>query len=120
MLNERQVRNKLYEYAERFVQLCRNKEWPAAKFTYFRAQAVAVFMEFPEKDMIELFGNRAYKEDHEELKDGIFPEAMVSRAAWECIRINTTYDELHLKPAETSGLDEFVDRNGEVRQIRTW
>lgn len=119
MLNERQVKNKLYEFAERFTQLCRNKEWAAAKFTYFRAQTVAVFLELPEEDMIELFGNRAYKNDREELKDGLFPEAMVEKASWECIRANTTYDELHLKPKEPGGVDEFIDKDGEVRQVRT-
>lgn len=120
MLNERQVRNKLYESAERFIQLCRNKNWAAAKFTYLRAQAVAVFMELPEADMIELFGNRAYKEDREELKDGLFPESMVEKASWECIRRNTTYDELHLKPVEPGGVDEFIDRDGVVQNVRTY
>lgn len=115
MLSERQVRNKLHEYAERFMLLCRNKEWAAAKFTYFRAQAVAVFMELPEADMIELFGNRAYKDDHEELKDGLFPEAMVEKASWECIRQNMTYDELHLRPVNINGVDEFIDRNGVIQ-----
>lgn len=121
MLNERQAKNKLYECAERFTQLCRNKDWPAAKFTYFRAQTVAAFMELPKEDMAELFGNRPYKADHEELKDGLFPEAMVERASWECIRRNTTWDELHLKPMETgANIDEFIDRDGEVRHARTW
>lgn len=119
MLNERQVKNKLYEYAERFIQLCRNRDWPQAKFTYFRARTVAVFMELPETDMIELFGNRAYKADREELKDGLFPEAMVEKASWECIRQNMTYDELHLKPAATGNIDEFIDRDGEVRNVKT-
>ena len=121
MLNEKQAKNKLQEYAERFVQHCHNKNWAAAKFIYFRALLAATFLELPEEDMAELFGNRAYKADHEELKDGIFPEAMVERASWECIRQNTTYDELHLRPAEAgSGVDEFIDRDGEVRHARTW
>lgn len=120
MLNERQVRNKLYDNAERFMQHCHNKDWAAAKFAYFRARTVAAFLELPEKDMIELFGNRAYKNDREELKDGLFPEAMVEKASWECIRQNTTYDELHLKPAEQGGIDEFISRDGEVRNVRTW
>ena len=119
MLNDRETRNKLHEYAERFRQLYRNQEWAAAKFTYFRAWTVAVFMELTEADMIELFGNRPYKADHEELKDGLFPEAMVSKADWECIRQNTTYDELHLRPA-AGGIDEFISRDGEIRNVRTW
>ena len=120
MLNERQARNKLYECAERFTQHCRNKNWPAAKFTYFKARTVAVFMELPEADMIELFGNRAYKDDREELKDGLFPEAMVEKASYECIRRNVTYDKLHLRPAEPGDVDQFIDRDGEVRNVRTY
>ena len=119
MLNESQARNKLYEYAERFVQHYRNKEWAAAKLTYFRAQTVALFLELPEADMIELFGNRAYKDDHEELKDGIFPAAMEEKASLECIRQNTTLDELHVKPV-ANGIDEFIGRDGVVRHVRTW
>ena len=120
MLNERQIKNKLYECAERFTLHYRNKNWAAAKFAYFRARTIAAFLELPEADMIELFGNRTYKGDREELKDGLFPEAMVEKASWECIRQNTTYDELHLKPAEQGGTNEFIDRDGEVRRIRTW
>ncbi|MCH5261627.1 MAG: hypothetical protein J1F42_01815 [Lachnospiraceae bacterium] len=120
MLNERQARNKLYEYAERFTQLCRKQDWAAAKFTYFRARTVAVFMELPDADMIELFGNRTYKDDREELKDGLFPEAMVEKASYECIRQNMTYDELHLRPAAPGGVDEFIDSDGEVRNVRTY
>lgn len=118
VLNERQIMNKLYESAERFTQQCRNRNWAAAKYTYFRARTVAVFLELPEENMIELFGNRAYKDDREELKDGLFPEAMVEKASWECIRMNTTYDELHLKPAEPGGVNEFIDREGEARKVR--
>lgn len=120
MLNERQTRNKLHESAERFTQLCRNRNWAAAKYTYFRARTVAVFLELPEEDMIELFGNRAYKDDREELQDGLFPESMVEKASLECIRMNVTYDELHLKPVEPGDVDEFIDRDGEIRNIRTY
>lgn len=120
MLNERQIKNKLYECAELFTLHYWNKEWAAAKFAYFRARTVAAFLELTDADMIELFGNRAYKGDHEELKDGLFPEAMVEKASWECIRRNTTYDELHLKPAEQGGIDEFISRDGEIRSARTW
>ena len=120
MLNERQVRNKLHEYAERFVQNCHGKQWAAAKFTYFRAQTAAVFLELGEEEMIELFGNRPYKEDREEFVDGLFPEALVEKASWECIRQNMTYDELHLKPVDTGELNEFIDRTGESRRIGTW
>lgn len=116
MLDGYGVRQKLYEQAELFRLYCRNKDWPKAKLCYLRARTVAVFMELPEPDMIELFGNRAYKDDREELQDGLFPESMVEKASWECIRRNMTYDELHLKPREPDR-PEFIDRYGEIRKI---
>lgn len=65
---------------------------------YFRAQTVAVFLEFPEAELAALFGNRPYKEEWEPVRDGLFPEQDVERAGWECVRIHHTFDDLHLKP----------------------
>lgn len=107
MLTEKEVRDKLYEYAEQFHGAYMRKEWARAKFLYFRAQTVAVFLELPEAELAELFGNRAYREDWEPLKDGIFPEQEVERASWECIRIGRTYDELLLRPRDKYG-DAYV------------
>lgn len=103
MLTERQMRNKLYEYAEMFSGAYMRKEWARAKLLYFRAQTVATFLEMSEKDLAELFGNRAYKDDREEFVDGLFPEERVERASWECVRIHETYDELHLRPKDKYG-----------------
>lgn len=100
MLTERQIRNKLYEYADQFRGAYLRKEWARAKSLYFTAQRIAVFLELPEQDLAELFGNRPYKDDREELVDGLFPEYEVERASWECIRIHKTYDDLHLKPRD--------------------
>lgn len=106
MLTERQIRNKLYEYADQFRGAYMRKEWARAKSLYFTAQRIAVFLELPEQDLAELFGNRPYKDDREELVDGLFPEHEVERASWECIRIHKTYDDLHLKPRD--GREMFV------------
>lgn len=106
MLTERQIRNKLYEYAEQFRGAYMRKEWFRAKSIYVTAQRIAVFLELPEQDLAELFGNRAYKEDMEDLADGLFPEREVERASWECIRIHKTYDDLHLRPRD--GREMFV------------
>lgn len=103
LLTERQMRNKLYEYAEMFSGAYMRKEWARAKLLYFTAQKVAVFMEMSEQELAELFGNRPYKEDWEELNPGLFPEDEVERASWECIRIHETYDELHLRPKTKYG-----------------
>lgn len=103
MLTEREVRDKLNEYAEQFKSCYLRKEWTRAKLLYFRAQTVATFLELPEAELAELFGNRPYKEDWEELQPGLFPEDEVERASWECVRINKTYDELHLRPRTEYG-----------------
>ncbi len=106
MLTERQIRNKLYEYADQFRGAYMRKEWARAKSLYVTAQRIAVFLEMPEQDLSELFGNRAYKDDREELVDGLFPEREVERASWECVRIHKTYDDLHLHPRD--GREMFV------------
>lgn len=103
MLNEQEVKDKLHDYADQFQLRCRRKEWAAAKMLYFRAQTVATFLEFPEAELAKLFGNRAYREDWEPLKDGLFPERDVERAGWECVRIHRTYDDLHLRPLPRYG-----------------
>lgn len=107
MLTEKEVKDKLNRYAEQFQIRIRRKEWAAAKMLHFKAQAVATFLEFPEAELAALFGNRAYREDWEPLKDGIFPEQEVERASWECIRIGRTYDELLLRPRDKYG-DAYV------------
>lgn len=103
MLSEREVIDKLHEYAEQFKLAYCNKEWGRAKLLYFTAQRVAVFLEMSEQELAELFGNRPYKEDWEELNPGLFPENEVERASWECVRIHETYDELHLRPKDKYG-----------------
>ena len=112
MLNEIQMRQKLREQAERFRHHYARKEWAKAKMAYFRAQTIAVFMELPDEEMIELFGNRAYKEDHEELKDGLFREEQVEIVSYECIKRNYTYDYLLLKPKRPDRYMEEFEGSG--------
>lgn len=109
MLTEKEIMDKLYEYAEQFALSCQNKKWARAKMIYFCAQTVATFLELPEDRLAELFGNRPYKEDWEPLEPGLFPEEKVERASWECVRIHKTYDELHLRPKDKYGNAYVVD-----------
>ncbi len=121
MLTEHEIVDKLYEYAEQFKISYLNKEWDRAKFLYFRAHTVAVFLEMPEDKLSELFGNRPYKEEWEPLEPGLFPEDMVERASWECVRIHKTFDELHLRPKDKYGyayVEDWRDLGGGVVQIR--
>lgn len=103
MLTEQEVKDKLYDYADQFRIRCQRKEWAAAKMLYFRAQTVATFLQLTDAELAVLFGNRAYKEDWEPLKDGVFPEKEVERVGWECIRMHKTYDDLHLRPLQRYG-----------------
>ncbi len=121
MLNEQEVKDKLYDYADQFRMRYQRKEWAAAKMLYFRAQTVATFLKFPESELSKLFGNRAYREDWELLKDGLFPEQEVERAGWECIRMHKTYDDLHLHPLPRYGpmyVKEWKDIGGGRVQIQ--
>lgn len=122
MIKEAEAKKKLYELADIFNHHYRNKEYAAAKMAYFRAQTVAVFLEMSDDELSELFGNRAYKDDRDELQDGLFKEEMVEKASWECIRINQTYDELHLRPREPGRADVYVkewrDLGGGIVQVR--
>lgn len=121
MLTEREIRDKLYEYAEQFRLSYQNKEWSRAKMLYFRAQTVATFLELPEEELAQLFGNRAYKEDWEPLESGLFPEDEVEKVSWECVRIHKTYDELHLRPKGRYGyayVKEWRDMGDGIVQVR--
>lgn len=121
MLTEQEVKDKLYNYADQFQIRCQRKEWAAAKMLYFQAQTVAIFLQLTEAELSKLFGNRAYKEDWEPLRDGLFPEKEVERAGWECVRMHKTYDDLHLRPLPRSGpmyVKSWEDLSGGRVQIQ--
>ena len=92
MLTADQAKDKLYRKAEEFKKYFYEKKWSQAKHAYDSASTVAVFLELEERDMMQLFGSRAYVPDDEEPRDGLFREEMVERAYWECIRRNQTYE----------------------------
>lgn len=92
MLTAEQIRDKIYGRAEEFKDYAREKKWSQAKYAYSSASTMAVFMELPEEDMAELFGNRAYKDDDDQLEKGLFDEKLVSKAYDECIRSNQTFE----------------------------
>lgn len=121
MLTEKQIKDKLYNYADQFQIRCQRKEWAAAKMLYFQAQTVAVFLQLTEAELSRLFGNRAYKEEWEPLRDGLFPEKEVERAGWECVRLHKTYDDLHLRPLPRYGpmyVKSWEDLSGGRVQIQ--
>lgn len=93
MLTEQQIRDKLFDLPISFAVHYKNKDYGKAKHCYDIARMVAAFVELPEADCIALFGNRSYKEDREELTDGLFPEEQVDKVVKICIRRSQTYDK---------------------------
>ena len=92
MLTEEQIRDKLFELPISFTVYYKNKEYGKAKRCYDIARMVAAFVELTEADCITLFGNRAYKDDRDELTDGLFREEQVDKVVEICIRRGQTYD----------------------------
>lgn len=86
MLSEREILDKLYELPEHFNRHMKNKDYLPAKHCYDEAVLLAVFLKVPEEVRINLFGNRPYREDYEEEKDGLFREADVLKAYEHCIK----------------------------------
>ena len=80
MITEKEIMDKLYELPEHFNRCMKNKEYKEAKQYYEKARSLCVFLEVPDKVKIELFGNRPYKEDWEEDKEGLFREEEVLKA----------------------------------------
>lgn len=90
MLDQQKILDKLYNLSHIFRSHYKNKKYAQAKKCYDTAITVAVFCEISELDRIKLFGNRPYKEDEEELEEGLFCEEEVQKAYWECIKQNQT------------------------------
>lgn len=80
MITEKEIMDKLYELPEHFNRCMKNKKYLEAKHYYEEARNLCVFLKMPDEVRIELFGNRPYKEDWEEEKDGLFREEDVQRA----------------------------------------
>ncbi len=117
MLSAEQIREKIFGRAEDFREYIRQKNWSAAKYAYFSASTMAVFMELSETDMTVLFGNRAYREDDREpIEAGLFDEDSVIRAYDECIRANRTF-EIQQYPGNPTIIEDY-DSDFWSRQAR--
>lgn len=80
MLNEKEVLDRLYAMPDSFNAYMNHKNYAAAMNVYEKALTLAVFFEVPKNVKIDLFGNRPYREDWEEKKEGLFREADVLKA----------------------------------------
>lgn len=78
MLTEKEIRDKLFEeYPVMFRQSMSAKNWYRARNVVDTARKVALFLQFPEKDMDELFGIRGDR--GEIIQRGRFPEEEIIR-----------------------------------------
>lgn len=77
-MTEEQMKKKLWDMADLFKHYMRKKMYAMAKFEYEKARSVAIFMELPEEEMDELFGERG--NTGEIIKKGLFAEEEVIRA----------------------------------------
>lgn len=102
MLSEKEIHQKLQEKADVFRQHVKYKQWPQAKACYDTAVTVAVFLCFEEKQMHELFGERG--ERGEILSEGMFPENLVQKAYWECIKMHQTYENKQYESPQKNGV----------------
>lgn len=82
MLEGRAIDKKMQELSDKFHQYVKNKQWSSAKYCYDVARNVAVFLEFDEDKMHEIFGERA--EHGVIISEGMFPETMVVKTIAKC------------------------------------
>lgn len=83
MITEKEIMDKLYELPEHFNRCMKNKEYRQAKRYYDTAVTLCVFLKVSDTVKIELFGNKPFKEDWQEEKDGLFREEDVLKATQE-------------------------------------
>ena len=86
MLTGTQFKVKVKKSADQFLKAADLKEWNRARSIYNRTLIACVYMELDEPEMIEIFGNRPYKDKEEDEKEGLFPEIIVEKVRFECIK----------------------------------
>lgn len=97
MLTEREMENKLRDYAARFNQHVSNHEWGAAHNLYNMALTTAVIAEMSEGFRAELFGEYD-SEGTGDVADGLFRRDDVARVDKECcIRRNMAYEDMECR-----------------------
>ena len=107
MLTEEQIERKIYDLPMLFERLFAQKEMQKAHFLREDAARIALFLEFPEKKMDELFGS---KQDLDNIIEGKFKEYMCMKAFDWCVFHKATYDELTLEE-----LNQFLWAKKEAR-----
>ncbi len=88
MLTVEQIKDKLWQQPLLFDRLCDENNWQQARYVYDTSRNIAVFLELNRKEMTSLFGNRPYRDDDDELIEGMFTEWKIQRAYRECFKDN--------------------------------
>lgn len=85
MLNAEEIREKLKDLAADFNEYVEAKQYFEAKYCYEVARMVTVFIELPEIEQIELFGNQwcRNEKDGDEVIKGLFDEKKVAKTVYE-------------------------------------
>ena len=97
MLTEREMENKLRDYAARFRQHVGNREWGKAHNLYNMALVTAVIAEMSEGFRKELFGEYD-SEGTGDVADGLFGRDDVAKVDWECcVRRNMAYEDVECR-----------------------
>lgn len=101
LTGEYEILKMLYRLADEFKVHASEKRYAAAKAKYDAAVTMSVYLQVDIEHKIELFGNRPYSGDDEEIKDGLFPEKLVEYVYLQCIKSNQTreYERYPKKPA---------------------
>lgn len=89
MLTVEQIKEKMWQQPLLFEQLCNEGNWQQAKYVYDTTRNVAVFLELNREETITLFGNRPYRDEDDELIEGMFPEWKVQRSYRESFKKDT-------------------------------
>lgn len=91
MLEMEQIEKRMYDQPQMFMHYYRRKEWQRAHFLREDMARIALFLEFPEKKMDELFGS---KQDLDNVIEGLFPEHACMKVFDWCVFHNATYDAI--------------------------
>lgn len=80
MLNSEEIIKGLQELAGLFNHSVQEKDWKKAKYIYDKTRNIAVFVQIPEENMLELFGSR---QDEDNIIIGMFQEQDVQKTYYE-------------------------------------
>ncbi len=101
MKTAQEIRDGLYDLADRFRIAMKHKDYAKAKHLYDTALTVAVYVDLDETIRTKLFGSRRTEPETE----GLFRERDVQKAVYECC--------IKRKAEEKAVMDDLIRRYGQ-------